>query len=167
MLNRVLAEAFGGWKQHASERRQERQIVAQVAEVPVRSLARRTWGAWWEAYQHKLKMRSAVQKLMHGTAIRVLHHWQVLTAASYIVPVLQCSVHETAIRVLHYWQVLTAASYTWFAMQCAEAAWYHHQCVAPLAGVDGCFLSSVCICTDVLTVPVQCTKMNLITMKAL
>ena len=79
MLNRVLAEAFGGWKQHASERKQEQQIVAQVAELPVRSLARRTWSAWWEAYQHKLKMRSTVQKLMHGTAIRVLHHWQVLT----------------------------------------------------------------------------------------
>lgn len=82
MLNRVLAEAFGGWKQRAAERKQEQQIVVQVAQLPVRSLARRTWCAWWEAYQHKLKMRSSVQKLMHGTAIRVLHHWQVLTPHS-------------------------------------------------------------------------------------
>ena len=86
MLNRILAEAFGGWKQHASERKQEQQIVAQVAALPVRSLASRTWSAWWEAYQHKLKMRSTVQKLMHGTAIRVLHHWQVLPHNSQCLP---------------------------------------------------------------------------------
>ena len=82
MLNRVLAEAFGGWKQRASQRRQEQQIIAQVAELPVHRLARQTWSAWWEAYQHKLKMRSTVQQLMHGTAIRVLHHWQVQTHSS-------------------------------------------------------------------------------------
>ena len=77
MLNRVLAEAFAGWQQYTSERRQEQQIIAQVAQLPLRSLGRRTWGAWWDAYQHKLKARSAVQKLMHGTAIRILRHWQV------------------------------------------------------------------------------------------
>jgi len=77
MLNRVLAEAFAGWKQHAWERKQEQQIVAQVAQLPLRNLTRQTWDTWWGAYQHKLKMRSTVQKLMHGTAVRVLHHWQV------------------------------------------------------------------------------------------
>lgn len=84
MLNRVLAEAFAGWKQLASDRKQEQQIVAQVAQLPVRNLARRTWSLWWETYQHKLKMRSTVQKLMHGTAIRVLHYWQVLTSSDYM-----------------------------------------------------------------------------------
>ena len=79
MLNRVLAGAFAGWRQHALERKEEQQIVAQVAQLPVRTLARQTWATWWGAYQHKLKMRSTVQRLMHGTAIRVLHHWQVRT----------------------------------------------------------------------------------------
>ena len=77
MLNRVLAEAFSAWKQHAWDRKEEQQIAAQVAQLPVRNLARRTWSMWWEAYHHKLKMRSALQKLMHGTAVRVFHYWQV------------------------------------------------------------------------------------------
>lgn len=77
MLNRVLAEAFAGWRQHASERVEEQQIVAQVAQLPVRTLTRQTWRAWWEGYQHKLKMRRTVQRLLHGTAARVLRYWQV------------------------------------------------------------------------------------------
>ena len=77
MLNRVLAEAFAGWRQHALERIQEQQIVAQVAQLPVRTLTRQTWMAWWGAYQHQLKMRSTVQRLLHGTAARVLRYWQV------------------------------------------------------------------------------------------
>jgi len=83
MLNRVLAEAFAGWRQHASERSQEQQIVAQVAQLPVRTLTRQTWRAWWEAYQHKLKMRRTVQRLLHGTAARVLRYWQVSFAAQH------------------------------------------------------------------------------------
>ena len=79
MLNRVLAGAFAGWRQHALDRMEEQHIVAQVAQLPVRTLTRQTWAAWWEAYQHKLRMRSTVQRLMHGTAIRVLRHWQVRT----------------------------------------------------------------------------------------
>ncbi len=83
MLNRVLAEAFAGWRQHVSERIQEQQIVAQVAQLPVRTLTRQTWKAWWEAYQHKLKMRRTVQRLLHGTAARVLRYWQVSFDAQY------------------------------------------------------------------------------------
>lgn len=80
ILNRVLAEAFAGWKQHAEERQQERQIMSEVAQLPMLNLARRSWCIWWEAYQQRLKLRSTAQRLMHGTAIRVLHHWQVCTA---------------------------------------------------------------------------------------
>lgn len=83
MLNRVLAEAFAGWRQHVSEQIQEQQIVAQVAQLPVRTLTRQTWKAWWEAYQHKLKMRKTVQRLLHGTAARVLRYWQVSFDAQY------------------------------------------------------------------------------------
>ena len=77
ILNRVLAEAFAGWQQHAQQRQQERLTMAQVAQLPRHNLARRSWGAWWEAYQQRLKLRATAHRLMHGMAIRVLHHWQV------------------------------------------------------------------------------------------
>lgn len=77
ILNRVLAEAFAGWKQHTLERQQEKQIMAEVARLPLLNTARRSWGIWWEAYQQRLKLRSTAQRLMHGTAVRVLQHWQV------------------------------------------------------------------------------------------
>lgn len=102
MLNRVLAEAFSGWKQHASERRQEQQIVVQVAQLPVRNLARRTWSIWWQAYQHQLKMRSTVQKLLHGTAIRVLHHWQVLTTHSLMLALTPSLTHALNHNLAHF-----------------------------------------------------------------
>lgn len=86
ILNRVLAEAFAGWKQHTRERQQEKQIIAEVAQLPMLNMARRSWSIWWEAYQQKVKLRSTAQRLMHGTAIRVLHHWRVCGLASSCSP---------------------------------------------------------------------------------